>query len=61
MKKNRNFFKIDEIIKKMKKDKKNENSSIKFVLPVRVGCCKYDISVNEKQIIKILNGYVYGE
>ena len=61
MKKNRNFFKIDEIIKKMKKDKKNENSSIKFVLPIRIGRCKYDISVSEKQIIKILNVYIYGE
>ena len=51
--------KIDEILKIVKKDKKNENSVIKMVLPTKIGVCKYNIDVCENQIKEVLKEYFY--
>lgn len=51
--------KIDEILKIIKKDKKNENALIKMVLPTKIGVCKYNIDVRENQIKEVLKEYFY--
>ena len=43
-------FSVNDALKLMKKDKKNRNGEIKMVLPVKIGKCKYDISVGPKTI-----------
>ena len=44
-------FSITDLIKLMKKDKKNQNGEIKMVLPTKIGKCKYDVFV-KPEIIK---------
>ena len=51
--------KIDEILRIIKKDKKNENAVIKMVLPTKIGVCKYNIDVCENQIKEVLKEYFY--
>ena len=51
--------KIDEILKIVKKDKKNQKSVIKMVLPTKIGVCKYNIDVCENQIEEVLKEYFY--
>ena len=55
LKSNSSKIDIKKIIQIIKKDKKNSNNSIKMVLPVSIGKCKYDILVKEKDIIEQLN------
>lgn len=50
--KNKKTFNTKELINKMKKDKKNVKNKIKMVLPLKIGKCKYDIYVNENDILK---------
>jgi len=54
MKENKTIFTIEELLNKIKKDKKNKNGAIKMVLPTKIGKCKYDISVDEEIIKKCL-------
>ena len=51
--------KIDEILRIMKKDKKNENAIIKMVLPTKIGNCKYNVNVSNEQIKEVLQEYFY--
>ena len=44
-------FSVDDVLKVIKKDKKNKNGKIKMVLPVKIGKCKHDIDI-EPRIIK---------
>lgn len=43
-------FSVDDVLKLVKKDKKNRNGKIKMVLPVKIGKCKHDIDVEPKVI-----------
>lgn len=44
-------FSTTDMLKLMKKDKKNQNGKIKMVLPAKIGKCKYDVFV-KPEIIK---------
>ena len=51
-------FSLKDVMKLIKKDKKNQNGEIKMVLPTKIGKCKYDIFVKpeiiESCLIEIL-------
>ena len=43
-------FSTTDILKLMKKDKKNQKGEIKMVLPTKIGKCKYDVCVKQEII-----------
>ncbi|HQQ93373.1 MAG TPA: 3-dehydroquinate synthase family protein [Bacteroidia bacterium] len=50
-------FDHEEILQKLRQDKKNQKGKFFFSLLTGIGSCRFDVEVTEKQIVKALEAY----
>lgn len=50
-------FSAEEVVAKMRLDKKNENGHLRFVLPTQIGKCRVVSDIAEKDVIAVLKSF----